>query len=194
MDERIIAAYRFQADARTAGARARSIAVEQSVEMPVEAIADPAVVENILGKVVELSDLGWGRFEARIALSPATLGSDAGQLLNMLFGNTSLHGDVTLHDVELPATVAKAFGGPALGVDGWRDRLSARARPITMTNLKPQGLSPNALADLAGALAAGGVDLIKDDHGIADQAFPLSPTRCARPPAAPAFPRATCPI
>ena len=33
------------------------------------------------------------------------------------------------------------------------------------------GLAPEALARLAHRLALGGVDLIKDDHGIADQAF-----------------------
>jgi ribulose-bisphosphate carboxylase large chain len=33
------------------------------------------------------------------------------------------------------------------------------------------GLSPAALADLAYRLALGGIDLIKDDHGLADQPF-----------------------
>jgi ribulose-bisphosphate carboxylase large chain len=33
------------------------------------------------------------------------------------------------------------------------------------------GLSPGALADLAYRLALGGIDLIKDDHGLADQPF-----------------------
>jgi ribulose-bisphosphate carboxylase large chain len=37
--------------------------------------------------------------------------------------------------------------------------------------LKPQGLSPAALADLARAFASGGIDYIKDDHGLADQVY-----------------------
>jgi ribulose-bisphosphate carboxylase large chain len=37
--------------------------------------------------------------------------------------------------------------------------------------LKPMGLSAAALADLAYALALGGIDLIKDDHGLANQPF-----------------------
>ena len=52
-----------------------------------------------------------------------------------------------------------------------RARLRAYGRPVTLTNLKPQGLSPSALAELAASLAAGGVDLIKDDHALADQPF-----------------------
>jgi ribulose-bisphosphate carboxylase large chain len=38
------------------------------------------------------------------------------------------------------------------------------------TALKPMGLSPERLADLAYRFAAGGLDIIKDDHGVTDQA------------------------
>ena len=171
MHEPIIAVYRYSADSKTAEARARDIAIEQSVEMPVAAISDRYVLDEVLGEVVGVHDLGSGRYEARIALSSATVGSDAGQLLNVLFGNTSLHDDVILHDAEFPPSIARAFGGPKLGIAGWRRRVSPRGRPITLTNLKPQGLAPADLARLAGDLAAGGVDLIKDDHGLADQAY-----------------------
>ena len=57
---------------------------------------------------------------------------------------------------------------------GWRDLRAltgAPSRALTASALKPQGLSPQALARIAGQLARGGVDLIKDDHGIADQVF-----------------------
>jgi ribulose-bisphosphate carboxylase large chain len=37
--------------------------------------------------------------------------------------------------------------------------------------IKPMGLSVSALADLARRFALGGIDFIKDDHGLADQAF-----------------------
>src|SRR5262245_66627003 len=80
--------------------RARAIAVEQSVEMPPEAIEDPYVNREIVGRVLDVSEAGGGLFEVRIALSTATIGGDAGQLLNMLFGNTSIHDDVTLRSEE----------------------------------------------------------------------------------------------
>ena len=171
MSPRLVAVYRYPADARLADRRAREIAVEQSVEMPVAAIGDRFVLDEILGGVESVRDLGSGWFEARVALSVASVGSDAGQLLNVLFGNTSLHDDVVLHDVEVPPGLAKTLGGPAVGIDGLRARLRAYGRPVTLTNLKPQGLSPSALAELAASLAAGGVDLIKDDHALADQPF-----------------------
>jgi ribulose-bisphosphate carboxylase large chain len=37
--------------------------------------------------------------------------------------------------------------------------------------LKPQGLAPDELGALAARLAAGGIDFIKDDHGLADQIY-----------------------
>ena len=171
MTETIAAIYRFRVPAGQADARARGIAVEQSVEMPVEAIADPFVLSDIVGRVESVVDLGEGEFEARIHYAADSAGCDAGQLINILFGNSSLQHDVALHDVDLPPDLLAAFGGPAIGVAGWRERLNAPDRLLTLSNLKPQGLSSAELAKLAGLLAASGVDLIKDDHGLADQRY-----------------------
>ena len=112
-----------------------------------------------------------GLFEARISLAAATVGRDAGQLVNMLFGNTSIHDDVVLHDAEIPDEVAAAFGGPRHGLDGLRKRVGAGTRALTCSALKPQGLPPAKLAELARQFADGGIDYIKDDHGLADQAY-----------------------
>ena len=89
----------------------------------------------------------------------------------MLFGNTSIHDDVVLHDAEFPPELAAAFGGPRHGLDGLRRRVGAGRRALTCSALKPQGLPPAKLADLARRFADGGIDYIKDDHGLADQAY-----------------------
>jgi ribulose-bisphosphate carboxylase large chain len=107
----------------------------------------------------------------RIALSASTVSGDAGQLMNMLFGNTSIHDDVWLDDAELPAELVRGFGGPRHGVGGLRRRAKADRRALTCTALKPQGLPAQKLADLARRFADGGIDFIKDDHGLADQAY-----------------------
>jgi ribulose-bisphosphate carboxylase large chain len=170
-DPRLLATYRVRADAASIEGRARAIAVEQSVEMPVEAITDPAILDGILGQVAAIEDRGDGSFDVRIALAESTTGREAGQLFNMLFGNTSIHDDVVLLDVELPAKFAHAFGGPRHGLQGLRARLAAGRRALTCSALKPQGSSAEQLAALAGRLALGGVDVIKDDHGLADQRY-----------------------
>jgi ribulose-bisphosphate carboxylase large chain len=52
-----------------------------------------------------------------------------------------------------------------------RRRLGVTRRAFTGSALKPQGLAPERLADLAERFARGGLDFIKDDHGLADQAY-----------------------
>jgi ribulose-bisphosphate carboxylase large chain len=168
---RLKAFYRVRGDARSIAARAHALAVEQSVEMPVAAIDDAFVRAQVVGQVEGIAEKDNGLFEVCIALAQETVGNDPGQLLNMLFGNSSLHEDVMLHDVELPADLVGSFGGPRHGLDALRRRVGARGRALTCSVLKPQGLPPTKLADLARRFALGGIDYIKDDHGLADQLY-----------------------
>jgi ribulose-bisphosphate carboxylase large chain len=163
--------YHVRSDARSIEERARAIAIEQSVEMPLAAITDEFVRAEIIGRVTAITEMSGELFEVRIALAGATVGRDAGQLINMLFGNTSLHPDVALADVLLPRDLVAAFAGPRHGLSGLRQRVGADGRALTCSALKPQGLPAAKLAELAQRLAAGGIDYIKDDHGLADQAF-----------------------
>src|SRR6266480_2422661 len=89
----------------------------------------------------------------------------------MLFGNTSIHDDVVLHDAEIPTELARSLGGPRHGLDGLRGKVGAGARALTCSALKPQGLPARKLAALAEQFARGGIDYVKDDHGLADQAY-----------------------
>jgi ribulose-bisphosphate carboxylase large chain len=173
---RLKAFYRIRCHARSIEARAHALAVEQSVEMPVAAIVDAFVRAQVVGKVEGIAEKENGLFEVCIVLAQESVGNDPGQLLNMLFGNSSLHEDVMLHDVELPAGLVESFGGPRHGLDGLRQRVGARGRALTCSVLKPQGLPPAKLADLARRFALGGIDYIKDDHGLADQVYsPFQP-------------------
>jgi S-methyl-5-thioribulose 1-phosphate isomerase len=167
----LLVTYQVRCDARSIDARADVIAVEQSVEMPVAAITDHFVRAEIVGRVHGIRPLADDLFAVRIALSAETVGADAGQLINMLFGNTSLHDDVTLFDVDFPPDLAAQFGGPRHGVAGLRRRVGAATRALTCSALKPQGLAAGQLAQLAGAFARGGIDYVKDDHGLADQRY-----------------------
>src|SRR5262249_27099158 len=99
---RLQAVYLVRCDARSIEERARAIPVEQSVEMPVSAIEDDFVRAEIIGRVEAIAERGNNLFEVRISLAVETVGHDPGQLINMLFGNTSLHEDVVLTDVALP--------------------------------------------------------------------------------------------
>jgi len=139
--------------------------------MPVSAIVEADILRDIVGQVEMIEDRGGGQFDVRIGLATATTGMDAGQFLNMVFGNTSLHDDVALQDIEIPAELAASFGGPRHGIAGLRQRAGAIGRAFTCSALKPQGVPPARLAQLAAQFARGGIDFIKDDHGLADQAY-----------------------
>ncbi len=164
------AIYRIDCRADEVEARARALAVEQSIEMPPEAVSSGFVETRVLGRVEGIEPLGEAAFRVRVGLSAESVGRDAGQLLNMLFGNSSLQPAVSLLDFELDETLAARFDGPRGGIAGLRSALARPAGALTCSALKPLGSTPQELAQLAVALAAGGIDVIKDDHGLADQA------------------------
>ena len=168
---RITAIYRVFCSREDIPRKAEALAVEQSVEMPVDAIADQWVREEIVGRVGEVTDCGDGSFRVSVSLSAATVGAEPGQLMNMLFGNSSIHDDVTLEDAELPPEMLEAFGGPAAGISGLRHRIGDARHALTCAAIKPQGLSPAALADLTFRFALGRIDYIKDDHALANQSY-----------------------
>ncbi len=169
--DRFIATYRVAAIAADIERRAQAIAVEQSVEMPLPAVRDPWVREHIVGEVAQIVPDGPAHFRVSIALATATTGLEAGQLLNMAFGNSSLQADVELVDLLLPGALLAAMPGPRFGSAGMRLACGAHDRALTCSALKPQGLHAADLAALAGTFARAGIDVIKDDHGIANQAY-----------------------
>jgi ribulose-bisphosphate carboxylase large chain len=163
--------YRVRAAPEQLDAVATAIALEQSVEVPAEVIRDAFVAENIVGRVEEVRRSDDGLHVVRIRLATATTGFDVAQTVNMLFGNSSLHDHVELVDVDFPPDFMAQFSGPRFGIDGIRELLGADKRPLTCAALKPQGLPPERLAALCYTLAMAGIDVIKDDHGLADQSY-----------------------
>jgi len=172
--ERMSVRYRIRCPSGAVEARAQALAIEQSIEMPPEAVRDARVRSEVVGQVQSIEPVrdAPGSFDVVLALAAETTGDEPGQLMNMLFGNCSLQPDVELLDLQLPPSMLAALPGPRFGIEGWRAASNAHGarRPLSCTALKPQGLAPEALAALACEFARAGIDVIKDDHGIADQA------------------------
>jgi ribulose-bisphosphate carboxylase large chain len=167
----ISATYVLTSNADEVQKRAAALALEQSVEMPLEAVADPKIRDSIVARVGSIEAIDTHRYRVILQLATATTGEDVTQLTNMLFGNCSLQDDVELEDVAFPPELLRRFGGPRHGIAGLRSLVDAPERPLTCTALKPQGSSPQTLADLCETFGRAGIDVIKDDHGIADQAY-----------------------
>jgi ribulose-bisphosphate carboxylase large chain len=167
--DRILATYRIAASESESRARAEALAAEQSVEMPLAAIRDERVLREVVARVESIRPHA-GTFEVVLGIAPVTTGNEASQLLNMLFGNCSLQPEVELVDVAFPDGYEKAFPGPRFGIDGIRTLTGVQGRALTCSALKPQGSTIAQLASLARTFALAGIDVVKDDHGIANQA------------------------
>jgi S-methyl-5-thioribulose 1-phosphate isomerase len=168
--ERILATYRITAPESESRARAQALAVEQSVEMPLSAISDESVLRDVVATVESIRPHG-NEFDVVLGIATSTTGREASQLMNMVFGNCSMQPEVQLIDVEFPDGFAKSFPGPRYGVEGIRTVTGVKNRALTCTALKPQGSPVEYLARLARTFALAGIDVIKDDHGIANQAI-----------------------
>lgn len=169
--EGIEVVYRVRACESQIEARVDGILLEQTVEVPRRALTDPFVLRTTVGRVLSIEVETGGTHLATLEQPTATAAGDPAQLLNVLFGNSSLQSDVELVDVRLPPALAAALGGPRFGLAGLRSLTGVEGRALTCSTVKPMGLPPAALATLCRTLALAGLDMIKDDHGLADHAF-----------------------
>jgi ribulose-bisphosphate carboxylase large chain len=169
--DRLYVTYRLAVDAAEAPARAEEIAREQTVEVPQAVVRERFIEEEVMGRVEAIQPDPAGGQRVTIAYPVASTALDPSQLVNVIFGNSSLHEDVACVALEIPDELLTAMGGPRFGLSGLRKVTGAEGRPMTCTALKPMGRSPEALADLCFDFARAGIDVIKDDHGLADQLF-----------------------
>jgi ribulose-bisphosphate carboxylase large chain len=138
--------YRLAVPASEAAARAESIAREQTVEVPRVVVRKRFIEEEVMGRVAAVVNESETRSLATLEFPVASTARDPAQLLNVLFGNTSLHPDAECVDAEFPASLLDALS-------------------------KPMGHTPDELAELTHSFALAGIDVIKDDHGLANHDF-----------------------
>lgn len=166
----------------SAAAHARDIAVEQTVEIPFDIIPQAVRDQHIPGRVAEIVPVDEAArvYDATIDYRPEITAFSIPQFLNVVFGNISIKQHIRITRLSLPESLQQAFGGPRFGIEGVRAMIGVHGRPLTCSALKPMGLSSREFARLAGALTRGGIDLIKDDHGITDQPCSRFQDRVAR--------------
>ena len=163
--------YRLDGDEGEARRRAQDICLEQTVEIPDTLVPDGIIRDHVLGRIEALEARPDGGYSARISYAVEVAGAGLTQLLNVVFGNISIKTGIRAERLDLPEVMLRSFRGPRFGRHGLRERLGVPARPLLCTALKPLGLSPEGLAGLAYQFALGGIDIVKDDHGLADQGF-----------------------
>ncbi|EKE43213.1 rubisco-like protein Rlp1 [Oceaniovalibus guishaninsula JLT2003] len=173
MTDRFAVTYRILAGTEPeARARAEAIALEQTVEIPRDAVPPGFVEDTILGRVEDVAPED-GAFVARISYSLESCGEELPQLLNVIFGNSSIQKGLKVTALDL-GPLARAHPGANFGMEGLRDLTGARG-PLIVPVLKPQGSTPERLAGIAELCARGGAHIVKEDHGLTDQ--PCAPFR-----------------
>jgi ribulose-bisphosphate carboxylase large chain len=168
--ERFEVLYRLSCQPDMLETLAQDICIEQTVEFPADLLPAGDIPDHVIGRVEEVQAAPSGTL-VRISYPLEAAGDDLVQLLNTVFGNTSLKPGVRVEKLLLPERLVGNFRGPRFGVAGLRQLLGIPARPMLCTAIKPLGLSPAHLAEQAYRCALGGIDIIKDDHGITDQPF-----------------------
>lgn len=133
----------------------------ESVEL-LETVSQPAIpgAESKEGK--------YHRAIVRVSWSMENFGYNLPVLVSTLQGNlyeiTQFTG-LKLMDMELPASYATHFRGPAFGIPGCRELTGVYNRPLIGTIIKPSvGLTPEQTAEMVKVLAEAGIDFVKDDE------------------------------
>jgi ribulose-bisphosphate carboxylase large chain len=167
--ERFSVTYRLFGSETEARAKAEDICIEQTVEFPAEEVPEGIIRDHVFGRIEQFSPWGDDGFKAIISYANEIAAGELTQFLNVVFGNSSIKPGIRVEHLDLPESLLRAFKGPRFGRRGLRTLLNVPKRPLLSTALKPMGLSSQELAELAYQFVLGGMDIIKDDHGLSDQ-------------------------
>lgn len=178
--ERFQVIYRMNGSYDEAMAKAQDACIEQTVEFPADLLPAGDIPNHIIGRIEGVNKSFNDFNDITISYPVEDAGGDLVQLLNVIFGNTSIKPGIRVEKLILPTAILSKFQGPRFGRNGLRNLLKAPARPMLCSAIKPMGLTSEQFADQAFQFASGGIDIIKDDHGLADQPFSPFRERVAR--------------
>ncbi|GAB6880232.1 type III ribulose-bisphosphate carboxylase [Halorubrum gandharaense] len=177
-DELVCRFYVEPADGIDAEGAAARVASESSNGTWAELQADASIRDlSAMAFDIEPATAGSRKgYEVAVAY-PAAL-FDPGnmpQILSCIAGNIlgmKAVDRIRLRDCDWPASLTEGFVGPRFGSSVREEFFDAGDRPITATVPKPKvGLSTDDHAEIGYEAWTGGIDLLKDDENLTDQAF-----------------------
>ncbi len=181
-NERFSVTYRLYGTGKDARARAGDICIEQTVEFPADEVPEGVIRNHVFGRIESFEPEDGESFRAVVSFAIEIAAGELTQFLNVVFGNSSIKPGIRVEHLDLPDSLLERFTGPRFGKEGLRRILNVPKRPLLCTAVKPMGLSCPELADLAYQFTLGGMDMVKDDHGLTDQCcspFEERVKRCA---------------
>jgi ribulose-bisphosphate carboxylase large chain len=177
--EFLTAIYEIDGPASIAQKTAQRICFDQTVEAE-DGLLPPSLQSEVVGQIENLQEAAGGRYEITIRFRGDLLSGDCTDLLNVLFGTSSLRGNVRLLSFTMTDGLLSSWQGPRFGMDVIRQMLAVPKRPLLCGVLKPLGRSAQEFAELAAQMVEGQIDLIKDDQSLVDQHWCPFDERVAR--------------
>ena len=181
--ERFGAWYRLSGSEEEARAKAAIICLEQAGEFAAGLSHDGFLRGAVLGQIDRIEPVPGAHPEAWRALVTypnEVTGYDLSQVLSTLYGTVSLQRGIRLDRLKDCPRLWERFRGPRFGRDGLRERLDAPQRPLLCATVHGRGLDAGGLAQMAYRLAAGGIDIVKEDHNVPTTDFEGFAERVAR--------------
>jgi 2,3-diketo-5-methylthiopentyl-1-phosphate enolase len=181
-EDYVIATYLISANTKDCFQFAGELAAEQStgswIRLPLETVD---MMNRHGGKAIHYFEVpdyeyenpgGKRTFVLEVAFPTENFGSQVPMLLTSVVGVISMMGDLKLVDLTFPKKYLAGFPGPKFGMEGIRNYLNVYDRPLIGSVVKPcTGLTPQQTSDYFYEVAAGGVDLVKDDEKNANTAY-----------------------
>lgn len=168
--ERFRVTYRIRAtDLADAQARAEAIALEETVEIPRDVVPPGYIEDVILGRVEALAAQSEGVFLGVVSYHVDAVGHELPQLLNVILGNASILDGVKAVALDPDTALRHRFPGARFGGRGLRALTRRPSGGYVCPVIKPQGSDCATLAQLCYRTAVAGADIVKEDHGLANQ-------------------------
>ena len=175
-EDYIIATFQARIKTQSIERLALALADEQTTGTWIKVGADSVEKKKRFGaqvvSIYEVPDLGSDVVEelpplyiVQLAIPMDNIGTSLSMLLTTVFGNISAAGMLKLIDLAFPKRYIEQFTGPKFGVEGIREVLGVKDRPLLNAMIKPNiGWTPEEGAEIFYNAAKGGVDIIKDDE------------------------------
>jgi ribulose-bisphosphate carboxylase large chain len=128
------------------------------------------ISDEIVGQVEDVNHAGGNAYEADISYSPDSAGDEVIQLINVIFGNSSIQQNIRVVGFEPGRVIRERFAGPRFGIEGVRARTGRSQGGLDIAGDQAAGIERcRARRHRLRRCVLGGADIIKDDHGLANQ-------------------------
>lgn len=149
------------------------VAAESSIGTWTELTTVKPYVERLHSTVFQVKGNDFKIAYSIELFEPGNMPNILSSIAGNVFGLDALE-SLRLNDIKFPESLVGSFEGPRYGIEGIRELLMLKDRPLVGAIIKPKlGLRTDDHAKVAYDAWSGGCDIIKDDENLSNQRFNL---------------------